>query len=73
MAMLGLLVAVEAIVKSAVQSRWSVAIRAGCKEAACAAPRVAIKVGFKDAVRLGLLFCHQNGAFFKRRPSSIER
>ena len=63
MATLGLLVAVEAIVKIAVQSRWSVAIRASCKEVACAALRVAIKVGFKDAARLGLLFAIMASAF----------
>ena len=54
--LLGMLVAVEAAVKGAVQSRWSVAITAGCKEAACAASRVAIKVVFKTAGRMGMLF-----------------
>ena len=68
MATLDLLVAIEAAVKIAVQSRWSVATRVDYKEVACAAPRVAIKVGFKDAARLGLLFAIMASAFEGRLP-----
>ena len=42
--------------------------RVGYKEVACAAPRVAIKVGFKDAARLGLLFAIMASAFEGRLP-----